>query len=191
MMSESTKMVPRSMTLGLGFSSPEDPDEFGKDMWAVRQMLHSSGHLLGLYIHVIYVSPRGCLFRTSSGSRRALARVRKTASQVSSGPRRLSGDHIHPCALTLFRSTWTLRTTPEEGGGCAAAADAAAEEHLVRPPDALLSAASNSLPRSPPHSLPLPPPPSTLSLFLSGCQLTCSPSDSMRHPCQDRADPGP
>lgn len=105
------------MTLGLGFSSPEDPDEFDKDMWAVRKMLHSSGHLLGLYIHVIYVSPRGCLFRTSSGSRRALARVRKTASQVSSGPKRLSGDHIHPCAQTLFRSTWTLRTTPEEGMG--------------------------------------------------------------------------
>lgn len=58
-MSESTKIVPRSMTLGLGFSSPEDPDEFGKDMWAVRKMLHSSGHLLGLYIHARYVSPGG------------------------------------------------------------------------------------------------------------------------------------
>lgn len=122
MMSESTKIVPRSMTLGLGFSSPEDPDEFGKDMWAVRKMLHSSGHLLDLYIHVIYVSPRGGLIRTSSGLRRALARVRKTASQLSRGPKRLSGDHIHPCAQTLFMSTWTLRTTPEGGvggwGGC-------------------------------------------------------------------------
>lgn len=116
MMSESTKIVPRSMTLGLGFSSPEDPDEFGKDMWAVRKILHSSGHLLDLYIHVIYVSPRGGLIRTSSGSRRALARLRKTASQLSSGPKRLNGDHIHPCAQTLFMSTWTLRTTLGAGG---------------------------------------------------------------------------
>lgn len=34
MMSESTKIVPRSMTLGLGFPPPGDPDEFGKAMWA-------------------------------------------------------------------------------------------------------------------------------------------------------------
>lgn len=32
MMSESTKIVPRSMTLGLDSPSPGDPDEFGKDM---------------------------------------------------------------------------------------------------------------------------------------------------------------
>lgn len=96
MMSESTKMVPRSMTLGLGFSSPEDPAEFGEDMWAVRKIVHTSGHLLDLYIHATYVSPRGGLIRTSRDSRRTLARVRKTAAQVSSGPKRLSGDHIHP-----------------------------------------------------------------------------------------------
>lgn len=41
MMSESTKIVPRSMTLGLGFSSSEDPAEFGKDMWAVRRIFRS------------------------------------------------------------------------------------------------------------------------------------------------------
>lgn len=127
-MSESTKIVPRSMTLGLGFSSPEDPAEFGKDMWAVRKILHSWGHLLDLYIHVMYVSPRGCLIRTSSDSQRALSRVRKTAAQVSSGPKRLSGDYIHP-AQTLFMSTWTLRTTLEAAAAAAAAtdADAAAE----------------------------------------------------------------
>lgn len=114
MMSESTKIVPRSMTLGLGFSSPEDPAELGKDMWAVRKIFHTSGHLLDLYIHVLYVSPRGYLIRTSSDSRRTLARVREIAAQVSSGPKRLSGDHIHParkhslCPHGHFGPLWRL-----------------------------------------------------------------------------------
>lgn len=60
-MSESTMMVPRSMTLGLGFPAPGDPDEFGKAMWAARvpyTIIHSLRKLSESYIHVtgLYIS---------------------------------------------------------------------------------------------------------------------------------------
>lgn len=96
MMSESTKIVPRSMTLGLGFSSPGAPCEFGRAMpaaGAAKKTLHSRGNLLHLSIHqwgtsrTPSVHPQGRLIRTFGGSRGLLARVRKTTHWVSGSPR--------------------------------------------------------------------------------------------------------
>lgn len=68
------------------------------------RIIHSSGNLLGLYIHLIHAcrtpartNPPGVLIRTSSASRWALARVRKNAaSKISERSRRCrSGTAIH------------------------------------------------------------------------------------------------
>lgn len=97
MMSESTKIVPRSMTLGLGFPASGDPCEFGKAMPAVctaYRIFHSLGNLLDFSIHQIHKSrtplknPQWFLIRTFGDTRWVLARVRKITSQISSTPRR-------------------------------------------------------------------------------------------------------
>lgn len=99
------------------------------------RIIHSSANLLGLYIHLIHAcrtpartDPPGVLIRTSSASRWALARARKTAaSQISQRPRRCrSGTAIHRACtvegegrLQVQRSTledaiWELRRSESD-----------------------------------------------------------------------------
>lgn len=137
MMSESTKIVPRSMTLGLGFSSPGAPCEFGRAMLAAgaaKKTLHSKGDLFHLSIHQYDTSrthsvhPLGLLIRTFGGSRGLLARVRKTTHRVSSSPRGKRDNpagtqkHLDP-PKTLSKPSWSWR---------AAAGLSANEERLAR-----------------------------------------------------------